>query len=454
MSLGTNLNTPAPDVNQAAPQAPERNDGGQQQVGGGEPSFGMTTAAARLREWSAARTAGASRPVRFVMPSPGHAHNPLFEMTPGAEFVDPYYGYGPARRPPAPMHAPMPAPMHAPMHAHTPRHAHAPPPSPQGGFPHTPYAQQTPYGPQLHQGQWGMPTAAGPTYKKRYEAPPGFSGAPPGTSQRGGSTVRGYERDVRDWLELFGDALADHDLSPRKVVMLLAMQLGGSAKTWYQELKNREPNNPAFQSVEDWLAAIRERYTDPNIELEAMATLKDLKQANGNNSLRHYITTFNRCVSVLGAEGDPRIKYDFVRGLTARYREKCLLMDYLKGDRTLQELQRMLEQYEVTMHETATYYPSYQRNAGGQYNRNDPMELGATHLEQQDGGYRRRDNGGRRSYGPRAPRPLPQGVDQATFEERRRNGLCFVCGAHDHRSYDCPKAKTPEEQGNETGAQN
>jgi hypothetical protein len=252
---------------------------------------------------------------------------------------------------------------------------------------------------------------------------------------------------VLDWLALFEPALWDHDLGPNKIVMLLAMQLSGPAKGWYQELKSREPGNPAFQSVDGWLAAIKGRYTEPNIELEAMATLKELKQSSGHNGLRTYINTFNRCVTVLGADwGDPRLRYDFVRGLVPKYREKCVMMDSLRGTMSLQELQRMLEQYEVTMAEATAYYPSYQRNAGGQSNRNDPMELGATSLSPEDNGARRGGDKGRKG-----PRTLPVGLDQATYDERLRKGLCFKCGESGHRSFDCPRAR---EQENEKGAQN
>jgi hypothetical protein len=173
MSLGTHLNTPAPDVNQAASPTPGRNAGEQQQVGGGEPSFGMTTAATRLREWSAARHANPPRPMRFAaeLPSPGHQFgNPLFgAMSLMGGYGDPYYGYGPAAQTPAPMHAPMHAPVRP------------PPPTPYGPVPlpqHTPYAQQ-PFAPQFQAAQWGGPATpiAGPTYRKRYDLPPGFSGA-------------------------------------------------------------------------------------------------------------------------------------------------------------------------------------------------------------------------------------------------------------------------------------
>ena len=361
MSLGTVLNTPAPDVNEANSPAPERIEREQQQTGGGEASFELATAAARLRTWSAMRDA--RRETRFApeLPSPGH-QNPMFDArTPVAGS---YYGLGPA------MHAPAPAfaPMHGP-----PAHV-GPPPHVPTGIPfaqqapfatHAPYAQQAPYAQSAPYAPhapfathapspWGVPM--GPTYRKKYDPAPSFAGTQPGPSRRGGATARGYEREVRDWLEMFGDALADHGFGPNKVVMLLAMQLTGTAKAWYHELKNREPNNPAFQDVEAWLSAIRTKFTDPNIELEAMATLKDLKQANGKGSLRIYISAFNRCVSILGAEGDTRIKYDFVRGLLPQYRDKIVTIETLRGPMTLEEQQRMLEQYEVTVAETTTYY--------------------------------------------------------------------------------------------------
>lgn len=149
-------------------------------------------------------------------------------------------------------------------------------------------------------------------------------------------------------------------------------------------------------------------------------------------------------MTVLGADwGDPRLRYDFVRGLVPKYREKCVMMDSLKGTMSLQEIQRMLEQYEVTMAEATAYYPTYQRNAGGQSNRNDPMELGATALTP--------EGNSDRYKGRKGPRALPAGLDQATYDERLRKGLCFKCGESGHRSFDCPKAR---EQGNEEGAQN
>ena len=130
------------------------------------------------------------------------------------------------------------------------------------------------------------------------------------------------------------------------------------------------------------------------------------------------------------------------------------MMDSLRGTMSLQELQRMLEQYEVTMAEATAYYPSYQRNAGGQSNRNDPMELGATSLSPEDNGARRGGDKGRKG-----PRTLPVGLDQATYDERLRKGLCFKLPPSPRQpssglgeaSFDCPRAR---EQENEKGAQN
>jgi hypothetical protein len=185
MSLGTNLNTPAPDVNQATTQGPGGNERGQQrQQGQGEPSFGLNTAATRLREWSAARMTGAARPARSAteLPSPGH-QNPLFGSRTPLSYGDPYCSYGPTMRAPMPPQIPMQIPMHAPMH--TPMHMRPPPPTPQGV---TPFSPQTPYQqagvPVFQPAQWAAPA---PTYKKRYDAPPGFSGA--GSRQRSDYTV-------------------------------------------------------------------------------------------------------------------------------------------------------------------------------------------------------------------------------------------------------------------------
>ena len=354
------------------------------------------------------------------------------------------------------MHAHATMHMRAPMQqAAQPMHQQAPFSPAPAPFAQAPSTPQTPFAPQT-QG-WGAPYPRGPTFKKKYDPAPSFTGAPLGTTQRGGSTVKGYEREVLDWLELFGDALADHDLGPAKVVMLLAMQLRGSAKTWYQDLKAKDSGHEAFKGVKGWLAAVREKFTDPNVKLQAMATLKELKQTSGNHGLRNYIKTFNECVEVLGAEEDSRVKYDFVRGLQPKYKDRCLMAEYLRPDpMTLPDLQKMLEGYELTMHDSAAYYPGYQpRNTGGQHNRHDPMELGATqmgpHGNDRRGNYkggRGRFNGGRNGGGK--PRGPPEGLDHATYEERLDQRLCFICGESGHRAYQCPQKK---EAGNEKSAQ-
>ncbi len=162
----------------------------------------------------------------------------------------------------------------------------------------------------------------------------------------------------------------------------MAMQLKGAAREWYMQLKERDPCNAALHDVEAWLAAVQEKFTDPNLRLQTMARLTELRQGTGSQALGKYIYAFNECIAILGTEKDPQHKFSFVRGLPPKLKEKCVLWGYTEDSRTLPEIQQMLERLEVTLHEVTYYYPSYQRNGGGQ-NRSGPtpMELGSTEME-------------------------------------------------------------------------
>jgi hypothetical protein len=292
----------------------------------------------------------------------------------------------------------------------------------------------------------------------RLTDPPAFAG---GAMMGKGSAypVRDYVWDVRQWADLHAAAFLDHERTPSMVIKMLGMQLQGPAKEWYRQLVEKDPWDAALHSVEHWLVAIKEKFTDRNQNLQTLARFANLRQQQGHEGLRDYIAAFNECIAILGKENDPNVKWEFVRGLLPKASERAMWWGYLQPDRTLADVQLMLERFELHVLEIRSYtHPAYQAQTYGRqggYNRNGagPMELGGTWMSPDEGpsGYGeprgdRRGEGGSRYGSNQGPRP-PLDPEQRRRQKLFREGRCYRCEKAGHREADCPQPPPPSESG-------
>ena len=334
-----------------------------------------------------------------------------------------------------------------------------------------PEHQQLP-GSYPQQAQYGLPSSrGGPTFSRKLPLFPGFSGSyVPGVGKLS-TSVADYEFEVNHCLKLHHGALLDHGLSEDLIVMMLGEQTQGLAKDWYRRLCKEEnalgQKNPALLSVKGWLAAIREKFTEPNVELAIRHKFARLSMGSHKGALRSFNNAFNECLMLLnrlGPEHEESNKFDYMDGLRSDFRKECARLPNIKS-MTLNDIQQMLERLEMATYDAGFYNTSQPRNDGP-----TPMELGATALSKAEGQSRRGggrggrgdrgEGGGRGGRGGRVGRgrgrggskskpraPVPRDPEQeAIRKECIEKGLCFRCRKPGHAIRDCPVA--PPAQGN------
>jgi len=301
---------------------------------------------------------------------------------------------------------------------------------------------------------------------------PKFAGGYVPGMGRPSTAVADYEFEVEHCVKLHSKAWQDHDVSEEEIVMMLGGQTEGAAKEWYRRLCKAEnpdyPRNPALLTVKGWLAAVREKFTDPNVDLATRHRFAHLAMGTRKGALRAYNNAFNDCIMLLGrldAAHEEDNKFDYMEGLRSDARRECARLPNLNS-MTLNDLQRMLERLEMASFDAGFYDPSYQPRYGGGPT---PMELGSTAMaradeygdrdrQQRRGGGRggrgsqgsRGDRGGRGrgQGGPRGKTPRDP-KEEALRKECYEKGLCFRCNKPGHLARDC--TEPAKNSGNEKG---
>ena len=211
---------------------------------------------------------------------------------------------------------------------------------------------------------------APPTYSRKLPLFPVLTGShTPGVGKLS-TSVADYEFEVKHCLKLHRKAFIDHALSEEEIVMMLGEQTQGLAKDWYRRLCKEESalgrKNPALLTVEGWLEAVREKFTEPNVELAIRHKFARLSMGSGKGALTMYDNTFNECLMLLnrlGPEYEEANKFDYMDGLRSDYRKECARLPGIKS-MTLNDIQQMLERLEMATYDAGFYNTSQPRNDG------------------------------------------------------------------------------------------
>ena len=82
--------------------------------------------------------------------------------------------------------------------------------------------------------------------------------------------VENYCVEVNHHVRNSLEELMDNAITPKHYVAMLATHLTGTAKEFYRRLMREQAlmvdDHPALSSVDDWLNAIRQEFTDPTVE--------------------------------------------------------------------------------------------------------------------------------------------------------------------------------------------
>lgn len=286
--------------------------------------------------------------------------------------------------------------------------------------------------------------AGGPQYKMRHPDPPGFAVGIAPSKPSVSVTVEDYTFAILQYCAIYEAALQDNGVTPQHLVMLMGQQLEGAAKEWYKQLYIRDPGQFALQGVDNWLASVRQKFADPNVELVTRKRLRDLKMGREPRALGNYIAEFNECIMLLGRADQEQMKFEFMQQLVESARMECARWSQFQGC-TLFELQQMLERVELAKRSAAFYSFAPHPMANLRHNAT-PMELGSVWAEPPPPPPPR-TAATKPNKGPSKPKetaaPNPE---KALRDARFAAGECFHCGEAGHRRAECPHlvVATPE----------
>ena len=244
-------------------------------------------------------------------------------------------------------------------------------------------------------------------------------------------TFSGNTRELDGFLtriELAIDANPQRFTNEAARVNFIMSYLTGKALNWASCL--RRNNNPILQNLEQFVAELRRNFGDPDVEaVVANAKLCNIHQFKYGQVV-NYITAFQK-VSQYSNFNDAAKIYMFIRGLHPKMREYLALVNPNPND--LNALFRDIVNIEslTKRNDIKEYYLTHQDRRN--YNSDDPMDVDLFRI----------------SKGQRNIRYFP--THEKNYEEhkennsdKRRKGLCFICGKPGHLKFNCPNKKRPK----------
>ena len=212
-------------------------------------------------------------------------------------------------------------------------------------------------------------------------------------------------------------------------VNFIISYLNGKALNWASCL--RRNNNAVLNNLGQFVTELRRNFGDPDVEaVVANGRLCNIQQFKYGKVVE-YITEFQKISQYSDFNESAKI-YMFIRGLHYKMRERLALVN--PNPNNLQNLFRDAINIEnlTKRNDIKEYYLTHQDRRN--YNRDDPMDVDLYRIKK----------------GQKATRYFPSHKsnynDSITNkeEERRRKGLCFICGKSGHLQFNCPNKKRPK----------
>jgi len=204
--------------------------------------------------------------------------------------------------------------------------------------------------------------------------------------------------------------------------------LSGKALNWASCL--RRNNNAVLNNLRQFLTELRRNFGDPDVEaVVANGRLCNIKQFKYGRVVE-YITEFQKVSQYSDFNESAKI-YMFIKGLHYKMRERLALVN--PNPNNLQNLFRDVVNIEslTRRNDINEYYLTHQDRRN--YNNDDPMDVDLYRI----------------SKGQRNTRYFPtHGKNYVEHKEdnseKRRKGLCFICGKSGHLRFNCPNKKRPK----------
>jgi len=232
-----------------------------------------------------------------------------------------------------------------------------------------------------------------------------------------------------EFIELAINAHPQRFINDAMRVNFVISYLNGKAFNWTSCL--RRNNNAILNNLEQFLAELRRNFGDPDVEaVVANGRLCNIQQFK-YGCVVEYITKFQKISQYSDFNESAKI-YMFIRGHHYKMREHLALVNLNLNN--LQNLFRDAINIEnlTKRNDIREYYLIHQDRRN--YNQNDPMDVDLYRIKK----------------GQKATRYFPSHKsiynDSETNkeEERRRKGLCFICGKVGHLQFNCPNKKKPK----------
>ena len=244
-------------------------------------------------------------------------------------------------------------------------------------------------------------------------------------------TFSGNTRELDGFLtriELAIEANPQRFVNEAARVKFIMSYLTGKALNWASCL--RRNNNPILHNVQQFVTELRRNFGDPDVEaVVANAKLCNIRQFKYGQVVS-YISEFRK-VSQYSNFNEAAKIYMFIKGLHPKMREHLALVNPNPND--LNALFRDVVNIEglTKRNDIREYYMTHQDRRN--YNNDDPMDVDL---------YRIRKGQKDIRYFPTHKKNYEEQKEDNL--ERRRKGLCFICGKPGHLKFNCPNKKRPK----------